>query len=204
MSNLTITKKKGESKKDAYARTMLSPNVGSAATSEYFSSGMGGKKEQNLNATISEIGSRIDKVKNGDMSDIEATLVSQSITLDMIFNELATRSFLNMGNSTKITETYMRMALKAQSQCRCTIEALNEMKNPKSITITKQANISEQQIVNNGTMNTGSTHAGEKQNESNELLEVVEHDKVDTRTKGETIKSNQKVEAVGAIIRSKD
>ena len=125
---------------------------------------------------------RVTKVKNGNMTDIEATLVSQSITLDAIFNDLATKSFINMQHSLKVTETYMRMALKAQAQCRCTIEALNEMKNPKSVTITKQANISEQQIVNNGTMNTDSSHAENNQNESNELLEVIEHEQVDTGT----------------------
>jgi len=86
---------------------------------------------------------------------------------------------------------------------RCTIKALNEMKNPKSVTITKQTNISDQQIVNNGTMNT-STRTEKNKKSSNELLEVVEHEQVDSGTKGETIRSNQKVEAVGAVNRSKD
>lgn len=43
------------------------------------------------------------------------------------------------------------MALKAQAQCRATLEALAEIKNPRPVAFVKQANISgEHQQVNNG------------------------------------------------------
>jgi transposase InsO family protein len=46
----------------------------------------------------------------------------------------------------------MRLALKAQSQCRATVEALAEMKNPKPVAYVQQANIANgpQQVNNNG------------------------------------------------------
>ncbi len=201
--NLTITVKEGECKKKAYAKAVLSPYLRNANTSEYFSTAVGGKDQQDLDSTISEVVRRVTKVKDGDMTDIEATLVSQSISLDAIFNDMAYRAALNMGKHLPATETYMRMALKAQSQCRTTIEALNEMKNPRSITITKQANISDQQVVNNGTMNTG-THAGKNKNSPNELLEKIEHERLDTGKKGETIKANQDMETVGEVNGRKD
>ncbi len=159
---------------------MLSPHIHHAITSELFLNTIGGKDQQDIDSTTSEFTRRITKVKNSDMSGIGATLVAQSITLDSIFNELVCKSFVNMGNHLPATETYMRMALKAQSQCRTTIEALNKIKNLKSVTITKQANISKQQIVNNGTMSTDSTHAEKNKKSSNKLLEEIEHERLDT------------------------
>jgi hypothetical protein len=44
----------------------------------------------------------------------------------------------------------MRLALKAQSNCRSTIEALGELKHPKAVAFVKQANIAHTQQVNNG------------------------------------------------------
>ena len=79
------------------------------------------------------------------------------------------------------------------------IEALNEMKNPKSVTITKQANITDQQIVNNSTINTGA-RVGKNVNESNELLTKVKHEKVDTGGTTSPKRANQTVEAVGMLI----
>lgn len=190
--------------KTAFARTVMSPNTRHAITSEFFTSTTGGRNQQDTESTDNEIQRRIKNVKNGDMSDIEATLVAQTITLDAVFHEMAYRSAINMGEHVSATETYMRMALKAQAQSRCTIEALSEMKNPKSITITKQANISEQQIVNNGTMKTGSSRAGKKPKESNELLSEIKHEKVDSRTKASPKKANTADEAVEAINRRKN
>ncbi len=201
---LTIKMEKGECKKTAFARTVMSPNTRHAITSEFFTSTTGGRDQQDTESTDNEIQRRIENVKNGDMSDIEATLVAQTITLDAIFHEMAYRASLNMGEHLPATETYMRMALKAQAQSRCTIEALSEIKNPKSITITKQANISDQQIVNNGTMNTGSTHARENTKESNELLTEVEHEKVDSRTTTSPKRADTASKTVETINRRKN
>ena len=47
-------------------------------------------------------------------------------------------------------ETYLRLALKAQAQCRATVEALAEIKNPRPVAFVKQANIAQgPQQVNN-------------------------------------------------------
>ena len=44
----------------------------------------------------------------------------------------------------------MRLALKAQSQCRATIEALTNIKNPRPVAYVRQANIGQAVQVNNG------------------------------------------------------
>jgi hypothetical protein len=105
-------------------------------------------------------------------------LLTQAHTLDVIFNALAQRAGANIGTRKDAAETYLRMALKAQSQCRTTLEALAEIKAPKSATFIKQANIAGQQQVNNGTANA----AHEKNiTPSNELLSESTHATLDTR-----------------------
>ena len=69
---------------------------------------------------------------------------------DAIFNELARRAALNMAEYPNATEIYLRLALKAQSQCRATLETLAAIKNPP-IVYARQANVTTgPQQVNNG------------------------------------------------------
>ncbi|MBT2323137.1 hypothetical protein J7E62_12355 [Variovorax paradoxus] len=69
--------------------------------------------------------------------------------MNALYTELARRASLNMGEY--LAATYLRLAMKAQSQCRSTIEALAEMKNPP-VVFARQANISNgPQQVSNGT-----------------------------------------------------
>ena len=110
---------------------------------------------------------------------------------------MASHAGANKGEYLKTMQTYLNLALKAQAQCRCTIEALNEIKNPKSVTITNQANIADQQIVNNGNMNTD-TRAEKKAKGSNELLEEIEHERLDTGKKGAAIKADKGVDDRGS------
>ena len=60
----------------------------------------------------------------GDMRGVETMLTAQAVALNTIFSELARRAAVNMGELLTATETYMRMALKAQTQCRATLETL--------------------------------------------------------------------------------
>jgi hypothetical protein len=70
------------------------------------------------------------------------------------------------------SEAYMRIGLKAQSQCRATLETLATIKNPH-VVFARQANIAQgpQQVNNNGMMSAGKPRAGagEKENAPNKL-----------------------------------
>jgi hypothetical protein len=68
-------------------------------------------------------------------------LTAQAHTLDAIFNSLAQRAALNMGEYIQACETYLKLALRAQSQCRTTWEALATIKNPPVMGYVRQANI---------------------------------------------------------------
>jgi hypothetical protein len=137
------------------------------------------------------------KAKNigkGETWEMEQMLVSQAVALDAVFTRLSLRAHGNFGEYIKAGETYLRLALKAQSQCRATLETLAEIKNPRPYI---QNNRAEYQQVNNGTGSNPKTntpahaHAG-KTFSTNELLEdkTNEQEWLDTRTPTEAIRSD--------------
>lgn len=102
-------------------------------------------------------------VNRGDFSGSERMLNAQAVTLNAIFAEMCRRAALNMGEHLSATEIYMRLALKAQSQCRATFETLAAMKNPP-LMFARQANFANgpQQVNNGAPVNrpmTGERHA---------------------------------------------
>ena len=185
-NTLTVMEQKGVSAERQIAELGLSSLTANAATSVRFAKGSFG--DLNLADSIDVMRAKIDRVKAGDLSDVEATLTAQAATLDIVFNELARRAALNMGEHLSATETYLRMAFKAQAQCRATLETLAEVKYPKAATFVKQQNVAYQQQVNNGGDNATNTPAGahahgKKPNQLNELLEEQHGERLDTRTK---------------------
>ena len=105
-----------------------------------------------LTDAVSVIDDTAKAVHGGDLKVAETMLTAQAVALNAIFGELARRSALNMGEYLDASERYMRLALKAQGQCRATLETLAAIKNPP-VVFARQANINNggQQQVNNGT-----------------------------------------------------
>jgi DNA primase len=97
-----------------------------------------------------------DEVVAGDMGRIERIMTHQVITLNAMFNNLAQRS--SRQEYMKQMETYLRLALKAQAQCRSTAEALALLKNPQPYI--KQANIAQGHQQINNTYASASAHSG--------------------------------------------
>ena len=94
-------------------------------------------------------------------------------------------------------ETFLRLALKAQAQCRCTLEALSNIKNPP-VVFAKQANISQgHQQINNGVPGQAS-RAEENQNLQNRLLVEAQNGgtALDINTTGTAIPVNSELEAL--------
>ena len=75
------------------------------------------------------------KAEAGDLAIASRVLAAQAITLDSMFTELARRAALNMGEYINAAERYGRLALKAQSNCRATIEALAKLHQPREQTV---------------------------------------------------------------------
>jgi hypothetical protein len=78
---------------------------------------------------------------------------------------------LNMKQYLDATDKFMRLALKAQSQCRTTVEALGELKNPQPVAFVKQANIGRPYKCITASFTTNPrAHARKAENEQDKLL----------------------------------
>jgi hypothetical protein len=185
----------------AEVKARVHPVVGAIATMRAFDSALA---KTSLMAMVGELSRHVNDAKAGSMNRPEAMLLSQAHALDVIFNSLAQRAGANIGKHAELSERYLRMALKAQSQCRTTLEALAEIKAPKSATFIKQANIAEQQQVNNGNViNGGASSSHEKTpDRSNELLTESPHATLDTRRERRAGGENPAVEAMGKVDRA--
>jgi hypothetical protein len=93
-------------------------------------------------------------------------------------------------------ETHMRFALKAQNQCRATLQALVQLKQPSNTTFVKQANIAQgHQQVNN--------LAEKNITPQNELLRGI-YAELDTGTTRTPKGIDTTLEALGKVNRRKD
>lgn len=175
-NTLTMRQEQGKSRERMMAESALASPVASAITARTFATGRFG--ELDLTESMAVMVEQVNKARSGDLSGGEGMLMAQAVALDSIFNELARRAALNMGEHMQAMETYVRLALKAQSQCRTTLETLATIKNPP-VVFARQANIAHgPQQVNNGVPNNvPHAHACEKKPiQSNELLtDGVEH-----------------------------
>lgn len=132
-------------------------------------------------------------------------LIAQAHTLETLFYELTRRAGLNMRRCLDTTETYMRLALKAQSQCRATLETLAAIKNPAPVAFVHQANIAHgPQQVNNVPPPLGAPRARESEIAPNELLEVSDGQRLDVGATAQAGGADSHMEAVGTIHRTED
>lgn len=87
-------------------------------------------------------------VNCNDLAQVEAMLMNQATALQSLFARLTEKALDAEYVST--FDTMMKMSLRAQSQCRATLETLAAIKNPPLV-IAKQANVtSGPQQINNG------------------------------------------------------
>lgn len=180
----------GESVDDAIARKVVRPEVQAAIIQHYFHD-VESNTEIPIASRIAALTEQIAKVNKGDMTLPETMLMSQAFTLDAMFGHLARKA--QSQEQMKNYESFMRMALRAQNQCRMTLETLSNIKNPPVI-FAKQANISNgHQQINNGAP---VTHTAEKANQHNELLEHTHGERLDTRTKSEAGRVDSNLETL--------
>ena len=138
------------------------------------------------------------EVVGGDMGRIEKMLVTQAVTLDNIFNNMAQRAAKQ--ETFKGIEVMLRLALKAQAQARSTAEALALLKNPQPYI--RQANIAQgpQQVNNSYADGSG---ARSFQSEPNKLLEADHGQRLDIGAQAAASRVDQTVATVGAVHRAK-
>lgn len=189
-----------KSREQLLAEIGLSPTMGNAlAASAFAKSSVGNLDPFAAHHVMSE---SVSKVLSGDTDIIEATLIAQAITLDKMFTDLARRAAANMGQYDNAMEIYMKLALKAQSQSRTTLQTLAEIKNPRPLAFVSQANIAHgPQQVNNGNI---APRAENIENRSNELLEVNNGERLDTGTAGAASGLDTNLETMGTVDRTSE
>lgn len=184
--------------------------LGACVVNTYNRINKGNGQAPDLKETMQAIMADIAKVNRGDLSDIEAMLTGQAVMLQGMFAEMALRAAEQ--TQLKHYQAFFNMAMKAQAQSRSTIQALVELKYPRQVVITKQANISHgHQQVNNGEFQDQyactRTPAREIPIESNELLEVgndTTGERLDTRATQSAIREDQAMATVAAQHRGKN
>ena len=192
-NQVIVACKVGEDANLATTRLLMSPGLSNAYVAIKFAKTQFGK-DLDLVAAVDVLSEVTKRVKSNDMSDVEASLVCQATTLNSMFCELSRRAANNMGEYIEASERYMRMALKAQNQCRMTLETLSNIKNPP-VVYAKQANISNgPQQVNN----TLHSHAGENQNQPSKVLDQSNEQRMDSPAQGKAGDGNSELETVDA------
>ena len=189
-----------ETAADALAHASLRPTVQAALTLMDYNKAFG---ELSVNTLVTELGKQCERANDGDLGRAEALLIAQARTLDAIFHKLARKAshseYLNQ------LEVHLRLALKAQSQCRATLETLATIKNPMTGAYVRQANIAagHQQINNMADTQGPALRAREFENEQNKLSGDGNDLQPNTRTPALAGCVDPQLEAVGGFNRPK-
>lgn len=138
------------------------------------------------------------RINAGNLIHVERMLLIQAQTLDAMFNNLACRATLT--DFAEPLEALLRVALRAQSQCRATLETLANIKNPPQVAFVKQANIGHNQQVNNHG-NPENARAEETKNQQNQLLEKCDGKRLDIGTQEKAVNIDKELATVGKVDR---
>ena len=168
------------------AKVVVNGTVANANTIQTYEYGQMGE-HGSMMQTIDSLQEKINASKAGSTAVADELLIGQAVALNTIFNEMMRRAALNLGEYPEAVERYMRLAFKAQSQSRATLESLARIKCPPNVAFVKQANIAHgPQHVNNIAAGQDETAARtwESQKQPNKLLEDGHGEWMDTRATG--------------------
>jgi hypothetical protein len=134
---IKICAKEGDNLRLATAAAILAPDFRHAVTTWQIHKAQFAKMENapgygDYADVFTQAGS---EARKGELLIASELLAAQALTLDSIFTEMARRMALNMGDFLGATETYARIAMKAQAQSRATLEALAKLHQPREQTV---------------------------------------------------------------------
>lgn len=188
----------GETHEVGKARAQLSPITQAAMTSrEWF----GVDNAPDITVLAVQLTKQSKAIREGDLSQLEDMLASQAVTLDLIFNHMA--RWAQRSERVSHLSEYMRLALKAQSQARTTVDALATIKNPPI----RQTNIAHgHQQVNNAPDAQAHSTADISKNEIPPTKQTgSDHELLpDSRASSEEISINPAMATVGEKHRSEE
>ena len=141
---LTVHQRKDESDGMALARTFLAPELRHGLAASNFVAPLLGNlpDKPGLNHYADIVKATGAQAEAGDLAFASRMLAAQATTLDTMFSELARRTAVNMGEYINAADRYARLALKAQSNCRATLESLAKLHQPREQTV-KHVHVNE-------------------------------------------------------------
>jgi ribosomal protein S8 len=188
-----------ERRERAFSNKSLRPTAASAITiRKVMGEQFGYIPDLTLDALTKELADQCTAVAKGNMERPEAMLMSQAQTLDAIFQHLVQQGYSNLRNIDD-AERWLRLAFRAQGQCRAAIETLGYLKNPTAV-FTKQANLTTgpQQI------NNGDSRVRETESVQNEVLELKNGERLESRTSVGAGRGDSEMATVAKLNRAKD
>jgi len=136
-------------------------------------------------------------VRSGSLGQAESILINQAAALQSLFARLVERGMAS--DSVPGFEANLRMALRAQAQCRATLETLAEIKNP-TVVYARQANVTTgPQQVNNGVATPPAPRARDLEPEPSKLLEETDGQWLDTGATSARGRADPHLATVGAV-----
>lgn len=134
---VTIEAQKGESEAETMARAMIGPYLRHGIVANGLTEKMVGKLpgQPQLDDFGRAIKAKAEIACKGDMTMASEMLTAQAHSLDAMFTELSRRSILNFGDYPLAAERYARLAFKAQTNCRASLEALAKLHQPREQTV---------------------------------------------------------------------
>jgi HD superfamily phosphohydrolase len=179
---IQIHLKKGEKEAELRAKLAVMPEFNAC----YPIGALGVNDEVCHSEILTILQEKSKKIKEGDISELESMLYCQAQMLQSVFAEythkMIAANYINQSTS------FSKIAFKAQNQCRQTISALADIKNPKRTTFIKNQAHNQQVNYNK--------NSEKKLNESNELLKEVQSETVDTGGTKTPIAADKEMEAV--------
>ena len=176
--HIPLVVKPDEDKNPRHSELMASPEFAALRVIRAAEGDKGFGAELDLPSLIDRLRTQAGAVNAGEMQQVEAMLMNQATALQSLFARLIERGMHS--ELMNHFDTYLRLALRAQSQCCRTLEALAEIKNPP-VVFAKTANIAHQQQVNNGVIPAESRPPA-TDTPPNKLLECVPGERLDCGT----------------------
>lgn len=187
--------KTGEERGRKYAELITSPELAAYRIINSVEQNSGIEKQLDVPTLMEILRGQAKVVNRGDLAQTEAMLMNQATALQILFARLTEKAF----SATQLPQfdSFMGMALRAQKQCRATIETLAVLKNPP-IVYAKQANVTTgPQQINNAVPLPSRTR--EIETEQTQLSRNNNELRTDTGTPARTSRINQEMETLGKI-----
>lgn len=147
-SVVQLSLKDGQSKEDAIAEFWMSSSMMGASVIDAFKKNVQGD-ELSFEMALGVLKNNTKSINAGEVDKIEAMLICQANALEVMFSYLARKALAQQYFNQY--QANIQLALKAQNQCRTTLQTLIQLKQPNQTAFIKQTNIANgnQQVNNN-------------------------------------------------------